>query len=230
MLHTHFAFPDGDRLPIHVSMSASGGLRLSDRGHTLMRISYDHDSFMDGTRGMILERIMGETGLRWDGEGGVLCVDAEFERLPEAIFAFGQALTRVYDLTLLSRSNVDSTFYDDLADLLFRYVDEAQIERDFQPAVPNADAYPVDYRIEGKSGVPLFLFGVPNRDKVRLTTIVLSHFHRHELHFESILVFEDQAAIPRLDLARLSDVGGDMISSLASHDDLNRKLLQRVAA
>ena len=232
MLRTHFAFPDGDRLPIHVSEAASGGLRLSDRGHTLMHISYEHDvdSFLDGTRGMILERIMGETGLCWDGDRGVLCVDTAPERLPETIFAFGQALTRVYDLTLLSRSNVGSTFYDDLADLLFSYVDEAQIERDFQPDVPNADAYPVDYRIEGKSDVPLFLYGVPNRDKARLATIMLSHFHRHALRFESILVFEDQAAIPRTDLARLSDVGGDMISSLASHEDFNRKLLRRVAA
>ena len=203
MLRTHFEFPDGDRFPIHVSESASGGLRLSDRGHTLMHISYEHDvdSFMDGTRGMILERIMGEAGLRWDGDRGALCLDTAPERLPEAIFAFGQALTRVYDLTLLSRSNVGSTFYDDLADLLFSYVDEAQIERDFRPDVPNADAYPVDYRIEGKSAVPLFLYGVPNRDKARLTTIMLSHFHRYDLRFESILVFEDQAAIPRTDLA-----------------------------
>ena len=232
MLRTHFAFPDGDRFPIHVSESASGGLRLSDRGHTLMHISYEHDvdSFLDGTRGMILERIMGETGLRWDGDRGVLCLDTAPERLPEAVFAFGQALTRVYDLTLLSRSNVGSTFYDDLADLLFSYVDEAQIERDYLPGVPNAEAYPVDYRIEGKGDVPLFLYGVPNRDKARLTTIMLSHFHRHDLRFESILVFENQAAMPRADLARLSDVGGDMISSLASHEDFNRKLLQRVAA
>ena len=232
MLRTHFAFPDGDRYPIHLSESAAGGLRLSDRGHTLMHISYDHDvdSFMDGTRGMILERIMGETGIRWDGDLGVLCLDTAPERLPEAVFAFGQALTRVYDLTLLSRSNVGSTFYDDLADLLFSLVDEAQIERDYVPDVPNAQAYPVDYRIEGKSGVPVFLYGVPNRDKARLTTIMLSHFHRHALRFESILVFEDQGAISRTDLARLSDVGGDMISSLASHEDFNRKLLQRVAA
>ena len=232
MLRTHFAFPDGDRYPIHLSESASGGLRLSDRGHTLMHISYDHDvdSFMDGTRGMILERIMGETGLRWDGDLGVLCLNTAPERLPEAVFAFGQALTRVYDLTLLSRSNVGSTFYDDLATLLFSLVDEAQIEGDYVPDVPNAQAYPVDYRIEGKSGVPVFLYGVPNRDKARLTTIMLSHFHRHALRFESILIFEDQAAISRIDLARLSDVGGDMISSLASHDDFNRKLLQRVAA
>ncbi len=231
MLRTHFEFPDGDRFPIHLSRAASGGLRLSDRGHTLMHISYEHDidSFMDGTRGMLLERIMGETGLSWDGNGGALCMDTPPERLPEALFAFGQALTRVYDLTLLSRTNVGSTFYDDLADLLFNRIDEEKIERDYLPPVPNAQAYPVDYRIEGKSGHPLFLYGVPNRDKARLTTIMLSYFHKHDLRFESILVFEDQTEIPRLDLARLSDVGGDMISSLAAHEDLNRKLLQRAA-
>lgn len=231
VMRTHFEFPDGDRYPIHLSEAAAGGLRLSDRGHTLMHISYEHDidSFMDGTRGMLLERIMGETGLNWDGDGGAFCLDTTPECLPEALFTFGQALTRVYDLTLLSRTNVGSTFYDDLADLLSNQIDEAKIERDYLPPVPNAQAYPVDYRIEGKSGLPLFLYGVPNRDKARLTTILLSHFHRHDLRFESILVFANQIEIPRMDLARLSDVGGDMISSLAAHEDLNRKLLQRAA-
>ncbi len=230
MLRTHFQFPDGDGYPIHLSEAASGGLRLSDRGHTLMHISYEHDidSFMDGTRGMLLERIMGESGLGWDG--GAFCFDTSPNRLPEAIFQFGQALTRIYGLTFLSRSNVGSTFYDDLADLLSRLVDEEKVEHDYQPDVPNSQAYPVDYRIEGKGDVPLFLYGVPNRDKARLTTIMLSYFHRHGLAFESILVFEDQAQIPRMDLARLSDVAGDMISSLASHEDFNRKLLRRIAA
>ena len=109
MLRTHFRFPDGDSYPIHLSATPSEALRLSDRGHTLMHISYEHDvdSFVEGSRG-------------------------------------------------------------------------------------------------------------------------LSHFHRHELRFESLLVFADQASIPRLDLARLSDVGGDMISSLASYESFSRKLLQRV--
>ncbi len=229
MLRTHFAFPDGDRYPIHLSEAAAGGLRLSDHGHTLMHISYEHDvdAFLDGTRGMLLERIMGESGLEWDG--GAFRIDTSPARLPEAVFNFGQALTRVYDLTLLSRSNVGSTFYDDLSDLVTSLVDEAKIQREFLPEVPNAQAYPVDYRIEGKNGSPLFLYGVPNRDKARLTTIMLSYFHRHDLQFESILVFENQAEIPRMDLARLSDVGGDMISSLESREDFNRKVTQRVA-
>ena len=32
-----------------------------------------------------------------------------------------------------------------------------------------------------------------------------------------------------MDLARLSDVGGDMVSSLASSDDFRRKLERRIA-
>ena len=57
---------------------------------------------------------------------------------------------------------------------------------------------------------------------------MLAHFHRLQLDFESIIVFANQADIPRVDLARLSDVGGEMISSLESTSDLNRKLLRRV--
>lgn len=230
MVGTHFQFPDGDRYPIHISDIASGGVRLSDHGHTLMHISYDHDIdlFMDGTRGMLLERIMSESDLQW--EGGALCLDTAIERLPEAIFNFGQALTRVYDLTLLSRSNVGSTFYDDLHEIITGLIDAEKITRSYSPEVPNSDAYTVDYYIEGKNDVPLFLYGVPNRDKARLTTIILSHFRRYNLSFESLLVFANQAEIPRLDLARLTDVAGDMISSLDSVDDLRRKVDQRVAA
>jgi hypothetical protein len=229
MLRTHFKFPDGDSYPFHLSEAPAGGLRLSDYGHTLMHISYEHDidSFLTGTRGALLERIVSESGLAY--ENGAFYADTSADRLAEAIFGFGQALTRIYDLTFMSRSNVGSTFYDDLADSLMSLVDDSKIERDYQPNVPNAEAYPVDYRIDGKSGVPLFVYGVPNRDKARLTTIMLGYFHRNQVEFESVIVFEDQTQIPRVDLARLSDVGGEMISSLESTEDLNRKLLRRVA-
>jgi len=102
MIRTPFTFPDGDSYPIHVLEAPSGGLCLSDRGHTLMRMSFELevDSLLVGARGKLLERIMGESGLRWDG--GALCLDTHEEHLPEAIFVFGQALTRVHDLTLHS--------------------------------------------------------------------------------------------------------------------------------
>lgn len=98
MVRTHFEFPDGDSYPFYLSEAPAGGVRLADRGHTLMHISYEHDidSFLDGTRGMILERIVAESGLREDD--GEFSLDTPAERLPEAIFMFGQALTRIYDL------------------------------------------------------------------------------------------------------------------------------------
>ena len=101
MVRTPFTFPDGDRYPIHLIETPRGGLRLSDRGHTLMRISFEHDidSFLAGPRGKLLERVMGQSGLRWDRSA--LCLDASIEHLPEAVFGFWQALTRVYDLTML---------------------------------------------------------------------------------------------------------------------------------
>ena len=136
---------------------------------------------------------------------------------------------RIPPIPIHSRSRATSTFYEDLADLLFQTVNEERIQRDHVlPDLPNAEAYPIDYRMEGKSGGQVFLYGVPNRDKARLTTIILSHFHRNRLDFDSILVFSDQAEIPRMDLARLSDVGGDMLSSLASQEDFRRKVERRV--
>ena len=228
MLGAEFEFPDGDRYPIYLS-EAPGGVRLSDRGDTVMRISYDHDidAFLTGSRGLLVERILGEERVGQDR--GVFYLDTPTDRLSDALFRYGRALTRIYDLTLHSRSRAASTFYDDLADLLLQTADEERLQRDhLLPNLPNPEAYPIDYRMEGKGGGQVFLYGVPNRDKARLATIILSHFHRMHLDFDSILVFSDQAEIPRMDLARLSDVGGDMVSSLASSEDLRRKLERRM--
>ena len=40
MVESPFTFPDGDHFPIYLSETAGGGVRLSDRGHTLMHVSF----------------------------------------------------------------------------------------------------------------------------------------------------------------------------------------------
>jgi hypothetical protein len=75
----------------------------------------------------------------------------------------------------------------------------------------------------------LFLFGIPNRDKARLTTIFLQYYLQNHIEFDSLLVFENQEEIPRSDLARLSNVGGEMIASLNAEDDFRRKLRKKAA-
>ncbi len=101
MLQADFEFPDGDRYPIYLS-EAPGGVRLSDRGDTLMRISYDRDIdvFLAGS-GQLVERILAEEEV--DQDRGVFQLVAPIDRLSDALVRYGRALTRIYDLTLHPR-------------------------------------------------------------------------------------------------------------------------------
>jgi len=230
MLETPFSYPDGDRYPIYVSQTATGGIKLSDGGHTFMHLSYENEveSFRKGTRGKLFEQILGETGLR--DEEGELFVETSMDGLTEAVFHLGQGLTKIYDLVFLSRARVSSTFYEDLYETMTNIVPEEKLSREYiDTRMPQADDYPIDYFIPGNTGDPLFVFGIPNRDKARLTTITLERLLRYKAEFDSILVFADQQEIPRKDLARLTNVGGEMVSSLDAREDLSRKIHRKVA-
>lgn len=229
VLTTPFFFSDGDPYIVYLEERPGGSLRLTDAGHTLMHLSYENDvdKFREGTRGRLFEQILNEQNVV--AVEGELFIDVPVEELGSALFRFGQTLTRITDLTFLNRARVESTFYEDLAELLERTVRPEIITLDYiYPDMQSAEDYPIDFRIEGK-GDPLFVFGIPNRDKARLTTIVLERLLRARAQFESILIFADQSAMPRKDLARLSNAGGEMIASLDAQDDFRRKITRRAA-
>lgn len=226
---TPFLFPDGDTFQLYLTELPGGGVRLTDFGHTFMHLSYENDlaKLEEGTRAKLLDGILASSGMR--RESGQLVFDTDLQALGSAILQFGQGLTRIYDLTFLNRAHVASTFYEDLKERLYGLVAVEKIERDYViPGQRDADAYLIDFRVEGKRA-PVFLFGIPGRDKARLVTIVLQHWLRANVDFDSLLVFQDQAEIPRPDLARLSNVGGEMISSLDASEDFQRKIIKLAA-
>ena len=98
MLRTRFIFPDGDGYPIHLLEAPGGGVRLSDRGHTLMHISYEHDidTLLEGPSRALMDRVLGESGVAYDD--GAFYIDTAPEQIPTAVFALGQAITRVYQI------------------------------------------------------------------------------------------------------------------------------------
>lgn len=229
LIENPFYFPDGDPYQIYITELPTGILRLSDMGHTMMHLSYENDidKFRLGTRGDLFDKIIAEMDINEDE--GQIFIDCSPEDVAKNIFRLGQALTKIYDLTFLNRVRVQATFYEDLKEELYRHIPEEKIHPDFiYEGIENSSDYPIDYSIDGKYD-PLYVFGIPNRDKARLTTIVLERLLRAKANFESILIFSDQKEIPRPDLSRLSNAGGEMIAALDAKDDLQRKLLRRVA-
>lgn len=228
VMETPFYFPDGDPYQIYLKEMSGGIVRLTDMGHTLMHLSYENDvsKFRDGTRGRLFDQIKAEFELGEDD--GEFFIETKIDTLGTAVFKFGQALTKLNDLTFLNRFRAESTFYEDLNEQLTRLVDEDKIQRDYYfPQIENAQDYPIDYRIEGKAA-PLFLFGISGRDKARLTTIILERLLRAKADFDSLLIFSDQQSIPKADLARLSNAGGEMIASLDAEADFARKLSRKI--
>lgn len=223
-VETPFYFTDGDPYQIYIKEMPGGIIRLTDMGHTLMHLSYENDidKFKEGSRGKLFEQIQSESFIEEDN--GELFIQTSIEDLCVNIFRLGQSLTKIIDLTFLNRARIESSFYEDLQKQLFRFVSEDLVKKDYYyEKMENSLDYPIDYKITGKY-LPLFLFGIPNKDKARLTTIILERLLRVKADFDSLLIFSDQSSIPKQDLARLSNVGGEMIASLDAESDFSRKL------
>lgn len=222
LIETPFYFADGDTYQIYLKLTA-GGWRLTDMGHTFMHLSYDSDlsKLREGTRLKILNQILGESSVEEDN--GELFIHSAVESLSQDIFTLGQTLTRIMDLSFLNRVRVESTFYEDLEDQLYSIVPQDSVAKDFFANFDPNHQYPIDYRILGNTS-PVYVFGVASKDKAKLATIVLERLTRHEENFSSLIVFADQESIPRPDLARLTNAGGEMVASLSARSDLVRKV------
>lgn len=219
-LVTPFTFPDGDGFSMYLERLPSGGFKLTDKGITMMRLSYDHDvsKLREGTRARVFEQIVGEMGI--NDEGGEFTLETSVAGLSEGIFRLGQALTRIHDLSFLNRVQVESTFYEDLRDSLISSVGEARLIRDFEaPEVPDAANYLVDFAVEAER--PVLIFGVPTATKARLATVIIQYLQQHRFRFHSLVVYNDMRALPRGDVARLTNAANDQVAQL------DRTLIQR---
>lgn len=227
IVDTPFKFPDGDSLLILAEPASGGGLRLTDCGHTLMHLSYSmdiDDIAKPGNRNDIFRRIIEDHGLVFDN--GQIYVDVPADDIGRAIFRLGQALSQIFDITFLSRAKVSSTFYDDLDRAVHKVAPDAKIQKNYiVENQENAQDYPIDYRLDyPQGGLPLFLFGIPSNEKAKLATLVIQHWRTLGLEFASFIVFQNQERIGRSDVARLTNVGDESISSLGAIPDMRRKL------
>lgn len=215
---TPFLFEDGDHLAI-VLKREKGEWTLSDEGHTFMHLSYDIDEkdLQRGSRQKVITNALSMFRITdRDGELKLRIIDEQFG---DALFSFVQALMKVADVSYLSRERVRSTFIEDFRAMIAAVVPENRLAIDWTDPVHDPHGmYSVDCRINGLAR-PLFIFALPNDDRVRDSTIALLQFERWNIPHRSLGIFEDQESINRKVLARFSDACEKQFSSLGVNRD-----------
>jgi hypothetical protein len=210
---TPFRFEDGDHFGI-VLKREDGNWILTDEATTLMHLSYriDEQDLEVGTRGEIIENSL--QGFSVQNRDGELIIPVSEGRFGDALYNFVQAIARVNDVTYLSRERVRSTFMEDFRALLRSSVAPERLTFDWtDPDHDPHKRYPVDARINGIK-MPLFVYALPNDEKVSVATISLLTFDKWSIPFQSMAVFEEQELISRKTLARFTDVCDKAFSSL----------------
>lgn len=191
---------------------------LSDEGETLLHLSYwmDYSTLKKGARREVIERVLGQFGV--ENREGELRMEIDYADLSKAIFTFVQALTRINDVTYLSRETVRATFMDDFREFMIATVPPERLTFDYHhPRFDRRGVYTVDALINHRD-LPLYVFAIGNNDRCRDVTINLHMYQQWGIKYQSIAIFEDKQAISRDVLARFSDVADKQFSSLLSSE------------
>lgn len=216
IVNSPFHFEDGDHFVVLLKR-IDGDWTLTDEGHTFMHLSYDVPQFDQGNRWSIIERALAGSGV--ENSDGEILLPVPGEDFGDALFTFLQALTRVSDVTYLSREHVRNTFMEDFKSLIIDTgsTGRFEIELDYHSPLHDPELnYPVDARINGSADRPALVFAVGNNDQCRDATIILNRWESWGERFHSVAIFRDQTEISRTVLARFSDVVDNQYSSLDS--------------
>ena len=133
LVKTPFRFEDGDHYVITLKREGERWI-LSDEASTLMHLSYwmDDKSLESGHKQEIMESSLALYSVQ--NRDGELVIPVTEERFGDALFDFVQALTKVTDVSFLSREVAVSTFMEDFRAFMKEQVPADRLEFNWNDA------------------------------------------------------------------------------------------------
>lgn len=213
LVHVPFTFEDGDHYAVILKQGDNGRWILSDEGHTFMHVSYDVPEFERGNRRAIIDKVLAGQGIE-DRVGELILPISEMQ-FGDALFSYLQAITRITDVSFLSRERIRTTFAEDFQTVVREASGNHEVQFGYwHPVHDQERRYAVDAWLDGGLERQVLVFGISNDDQCRDATITLYRWEGWQEKFHVISIFRDQTEVNRVVLARFSDVAERQFSSL----------------
>ena len=204
-INTPFGFDDGDSYLIFLEWKPDGYI-ISDRGHTLMHISYwtDTERFFEGRRGKTLEAIINRFGLNF--ESGEIKLRTAAENIGEAVFHYLQALDKITDMEYLDREQIRTLFVEDVVHFVQHELERYNPKKDWHDRETDPEGKYKAHVALGNRNKMVLVYALAGDDVTRDATISLHYLSRSNIRYKSVGIFRDQEIINRRVLARFTDV------------------------
>ena len=217
---------DGDMVDIFLeSTNGNGNIRVCDHGMTLMRLSYSFDVDTSNKK-RIFNKILSENHVY--EENGNLYIDTKPESLYPAVLQFAQTIAKVSNMRLYKREVVESLFYETLGEIIQEKLNRFHPKPQIFP-LPKREELEVDYAFDIKP-YPVYLFGVKDTAKARLTTICCQAFQLAHLKFKGFGVHKDFDILSEKDRNRITSATDKQFVSINDFRDNAVQVFEREAA
>ncbi len=189
---------------------------------TVMRLSYTYDLNTENKL-KIFNQIILENRILSDN--GSLYIDSDIKNLFSSIMHFSYVAAKVSNMKYFKKEMIKSLFYEMLEEHINEKFDlKYQVNRKFLP-IPSREELEVDYLFDFPNR-PIFLFGVKDVTKARLTTISNLEFLRNDISFKSFIVYEDINNINSKDRNRLLSASDKQFPSFDDFKKMENNLFQ----
>jgi Domain of unknown function DUF1828 len=218
---------DGDMVDIFIESLGDGRVRVSDKGLSLMRLSYTFE-LDTPNKERIFRRILAENNVGEDR--GLLFLDVPENHIYPAVLHFGQTVAKVTNMALYRREVIANLFYEMLQENVQERLADLKPQENVIP-LPLREELVVDFALSTPK-TPIYLFGVKERDtsKLRLAAVSCLEFDRARLPFRSIVVHQNFAALSQKDQSIITNAADKQFTSLDEFAATGRQVIDRLAA